>query len=241
MPYGNTLEDVKKNKTHPNEIQTKYGSRKTIVNEPEFSLEQFTFNSGYKGMPNISGGVLFVESGKVTITTDDLKDDLVITKQNSITIPKNLIYAIVIKEDTLCYLFSTPYFNPESIKIIPTFNHLDKYWGKIENIFSNEHLAAKRIIKNPNTKSSLEYHLNKKEAYIVQSGKIKVGLRIGRAKNHSIELNTGDVFLIPPGIMHMRLGIEQSVIIEISTKDDDSDSKLVEDGKTYVHKEESTQ
>ena len=35
--------------------------------------------------------------------------------------------------------------------------------------------------------------------------------------------------------MHMRMGLEDTVIIEVSTRDNDADSYLVEDGQTYSH------
>ena len=38
--------------------------------------------------------------------------------------------------------------------------------------------------------------------------------------------------------MHMRMALEDTVIIEFSTLDDDSDSHIVEDGKKYVHVED---
>jgi len=38
--------------------------------------------------------------------------------------------------------------------------------------------------------------------------------------------------------MHMRIALEDTVIIEFSTLDDDGDSHIVEDGKTYKHIEE---
>jgi len=37
--------------------------------------------------------------------------------------------------------------------------------------------------------------------------------------------------------MHMRMAMEDTVIIEASTRDDDGDSYLVEDGQTYRHVE----
>ena len=35
---------------------------------------------------------------------------------------------------------------------------LEKYWGNIQNIFSNESLVLKIITMNKDTQSSLEYH-----------------------------------------------------------------------------------
>ena len=58
-------------------------------------------------------------------------------------------------------------------------------------------------------------------------------MRVGRAKNVSIILEAGDVYHIPPGLMHMRIAIEDTTIIEWSNKDDDMDSNIVEDGQKY--------
>jgi mannose-6-phosphate isomerase-like protein (cupin superfamily) len=88
------------------------------------------------------------------------------------------------------------------------------------------------------TQSSLEYHTKKQESYYIEAGKLKVGTRIARAKNTSLVLEQGDVFHIPVGFMHMRIALEDTVIIEFSTLDDDRDSHIVEDGKTYKHIED---
>ena len=56
---------------------------------------------------------------------------------------------------------------------------------------------------------------------------------VGRGSNTSVILRQGDVYHIEPGLMHMRIALEDTVIIELSTTDDDSDSHIVEDGKTY--------
>ena len=41
------------------------------------------------------------------------------------------------------------------------------------------------------------------------------------------------MFLYFSGLMHMRIAIKDTMIIEWSTKDDDADSNIVEDGKVY--------
>ena len=87
-------------------------------------------------------------------------------------------------------------------------------------------------------KTAFAYKNKKDEYYYILSGKLKVGLRIGRAKNTSVILNPGDVYHVKPGLMHMRICLEDCTIIEWSNKDDDSDSHIVEDGKNYVHKED---
>ena len=114
---------------------------------------------------------------------------------------------------------------------------VEKYWGHMTTIFETEQYSVKRIFMRKDTQSSLEFHVKKRESYYIESGTLKVGLRIGRAKNTSLILNEGDVFHIYPGLMHMRIAMTDVVIIETSTKDDDGDSHIVEDGRTYEHKE----
>ena len=116
--------------------------------------------------------------------------------------------------------------------------HVDKYWGNMSTLFEGPDYTVKRIFMKADTQSSMEYHIKKKESYYIESGTLKVGVRIGRAKNRSIILNEGDIFHIPPGLMHMRIAETDCVIIEVSTKDDDGDSHIVEDGRYYTHKEE---
>ena len=115
---------------------------------------------------------------------------------------------------------------------------IEKYWGYIKTIFASEDFTLKEVFMKGNTQSSMEYHIKKDEYYYIKKGKLKVGMRIGRAKNKSIILDQGDVFHIPPGLMHMRIAIEDTLIIEWSNKDDDTDSNIVEDGKMYTFKED---
>ena len=76
----------------------------------------------------------------------------------------------------------------------------------------------------------------KEESYYIESGQLKEELELEGGENTSITLNEGDVFHIPVGFMHMRIALEDTVIIEFSTLDDDSDSHIVEDGKN-IHKD----
>lgn len=110
-----------------------------------------------------------------------------------------------------------------------------KYWGQIITLFNNKkfNLAAKVIFMNKNTQSSLEYHLNKTEAYYIEYGLIDLGLRYGRSKQSIIKLSAKSSFLMSRGVMHMRISKKDSMIIEISTYDEDSDSHIVEDGKKF--------
>ena len=115
-------------------------------------------------------------------------------------------------------------------------DYRDKYWGWIKTCCATEDFTFKHIFMYKNSQSSLEYHVKKDENYYILSGKLKVGLRIGRAENKEVILNEGDVYHISPGLMHMRCAIEDTHIIEWSNKDDDSDSHIVENGLLYQHK-----
>jgi mannose-6-phosphate isomerase len=115
---------------------------------------------------------------------------------------------------------------------------IEKYWGNMFAIFENDNFCVKRIFMKKDSQSSLEYHVKKKEMYFIETGKLKVGLRVGRAQNTSLILEAGEIFHINPGLMHMRMALEDTVIIEVSTKDNNSDSHIVEDGTKYQHKED---
>ena len=130
------------------------------------------------------------------------------------------------------------YGRQELPPVLKSQEKLVKYWGYITTVFAAEDFTLKEVFMKADTQSSMEYHVNKDEYYYIQSGKLKVGMRIGRAQNKSIILEKGDVFHIPPGLMHMRIALEDTMIIEWSNKDDDADSNIVEDGKTYVFEEE---
>ena len=119
---------------------------------------------------------------------------------------------------------------PEKLKIVDS---RERYWGNIKTLFADDNFTVKIIEMRKGSQSSLEYHVRKNEFYYIYSGKLKLGSRIGRGENTSIILDQGDVYHIPPGLMHMRIAIEDTVIIEWSNKDDDSDSIIVEDGRNY--------
>ena len=63
-----------------------------------------------------------------------------------------------------------------------------KYWGYITTVFATEDFTLKEVFMKAGTQSSMEYHVKKDEYYYIQSGKLKVGMRIGRAKNKSLIL-----------------------------------------------------
>jgi len=228
MAFGLDFEDVSKVE-HPEPVPTSFGQKVDALTEAEFVLKQFVIAQGKIFNMALEGGVIFVERGKIISSSG------AIFEKDSVLTPQEIINSRA-EEESLIYFFSGP-SQQSNQAITKTFDIREKYWGKIESITSGKNYAGKKIFMNAGTQSSLEYHVKKKEGYILQSGKLKVGLRVGRAENRSVILNPGDTYVIKPGTMHMRISLEPSTIIEISTADDDKDSNLVEDGKTYVHKE----
>tara|TARA_A100001015_G_C14995252_1_gene715898 strand:+ start:1233 stop:1991 length:759 start_codon:yes stop_codon:yes gene_type:complete len=110
------------------------------------------------------------------------------------------------------------------------FDLRDKYWGSIYSVFSDDTCGKVMNIHAKST-GSLEYHLEKYETYYILEGSCFVDIRYGRAINKTIKLNKGNIYHLSPGIMHRRRGSsEKCVIVEISTKDQDSDSYIVESG-----------
>ena len=96
----------------------------------------------------------------------------------------------------------------------------------------NAKYTGKRLFFGKGQHSSLHFHCNKLETYYIHSGELLVRLRAGRGEDRSFTLKKGDTLLIPPGLMHQDGGLEDTVIIEVSTHDVDSDSFIVEDGAT---------
>lgn len=133
------------------------------------------------------------------------------------------------KQDTM----DNEYGHTSIPPILKPLDIREKYWGKITSVCKLENCTLKIIEMHKDTQSSLEFHTEKNETYYILSGKVRVGIRYGRAENKSVVLNEGDVYHVPKGVMHMRMSLEDSIIVEIASNDTDADSHIVEDGKHY--------
>jgi quercetin dioxygenase-like cupin family protein len=256
--YGQSLRDVNlRNRIVPNVFS--WGNYSLCVNRPEFSLHKLDIQA--KSIFSINkfdtDVTYFVRSGDLSFVLfeKDTITKIALGANGVLDLPVNTDHTIMADNNSEIFLFcpSSATLNymelndagrdfesllsDQKIILVPgkcTTDFRKKYWGSIETIVNGD-IAGKKISIRAGMQSSLEYHVLKTEAYYVSKGKVKVGLRIGRAQNVSIDLEQGDVFQVLPGTMHMRMGIEDCEIIEISTRDFDSDSRLVEDGKIYTH------
>jgi len=265
MGYGFSFNEMKKI-FKPVPKQKTWGYILEISKRKEYCLEQFLIKKNKIQPMNYYSkkeGTLFVEQGNIILRTENIKGKKIALKMfsgNTFHIPAKTPHSILGITESIVYFFSNGFQAKdlhytettkkaendlknflelaEKNKIRPknTTDFRKKYWGSIETIVDKDY-CGKKIVMEKNTQNSLEVHCKKHETYFVHSGKVKIGLRLGRAENKSILLKKGEVFNIPPGLIHMKIAPQKCTIIEISTKDDDSDSHLVEDGIKYVHKE----
>jgi len=261
MAYGLTLDQVRKT-NRPAPHHKHWGSITSLTEMAEYSMYRMDIAPGGAQQLHFlaSGHQAYVEAGQVVVRTlDNLGREQAGTVHTGevFPLPRFLVHGFSSAQGAVIYLFgprtadglqafyaeteeaakaAANILNASELPHMgkPTTDVREKYWGRIETILS-EDVAAKRILVQKGGRGSMEFHVEKRETYYIHSGLVKVGLRIGRAENHSIVMSPGESYDVRPGVMHLREGLEDTVIIEVSTRDSDSDSYLVEDGQTYRH------
>lgn len=260
--YGLTLDQVR-TINEPQAMTFPWGTATSLTELPQFSMYRIEIQPGRtQAMHILAAGAFqaFVESGEVILRSIDAAGRShagLARAGETVAVPALLPHAAASHSGAVLYLFGRHtaeglrsvrletdevayaafrVLDPSSLQPIgkPTTDVREKYWGRIETILSEE-VAAKRIFVRKGGQSSLEFHVEKSESYYIHSGLLRLGLRIGRAENRSIVMKAGQSYDVRPGVMHMRMGLEDTVILEVSTRDNDSDSYLVEDGQTYRH------
>jgi len=105
----------------------------------------------------------------------------------------------------------------ESIKEVP------KIWGKEIWMTNNELYCGKKLYIKKGKRTSLHFHKNKDETFYIKKGRIilEIGDKIKIMKEE-------ESIRISPNTNHRIGGLTDSVIIEISTHHEDSDSYRVE-------------
>jgi mannose-6-phosphate isomerase-like protein (cupin superfamily) len=261
MAYGLTLDQVRKT-NRPTPRPTRWGSVTSLTEMAEYSMYRVDILPGASQPLHFfaSGYQAFVECGEVVARSLDDAGRAqagTVGAGEVLPLPRFHVHGFSSAPGAVVYLFgprsaeglhefpveteeaaATAFhaLNQSELSCVgqPTADVREKYWGQIETILS-EDVAAKRIFVQKGGQGSLEFHVEKRETYYIHSGLVKVGLRIGRAENHSIVMSPGESYDVRPGVMHLRIGLEDTVILEVSTRDSDSDSYLVEDGQTYRH------
>jgi mannose-6-phosphate isomerase len=106
-----------------------------------------------------------------------------------------------------------------------------KGWGEEIWLANNDKYCGKILKINKGAKFSLHYHLQKIETFHIFKGKIWFRfMDLKRADIVSQTVVEGKCIDIPIGLPHQIEALEDSIIIEVSTHHEDSDSYRIEKG-----------
>lgn len=95
-----------------------------------------------------------------------------------------------------------------------------KVWGKEVWVANNNLYCGKKLILNKGKRCSLHYHKNKDETFYIDKGKILMEVN----GEEGVFITGDNSIRIVPGTLHRFSGLEDSIILEISTYHEDSDS-----------------
>jgi quercetin dioxygenase-like cupin family protein len=200
----------------------------SLKTRPEYSLQRIVLDS--KGSYELEckpseTATIFVEEGAMQAGS------FTVAPHELLNISRSSGLELIGKPAATAYIFrGTASDCLVAGKPTPTSDFRSKYWGSIETIVNAEY-TGKRLFFRKGQHSSLHFHCAKTETYFIHSGRLLLRLRAGRGEDRWFVLPAGTTLDIPPGLMHQSGAIEDTVIIEISTHDEDSDSFLVEDGQ----------
>jgi quercetin dioxygenase-like cupin family protein len=104
---------------------------------------------------------------------------------------------------------------------------VDKVWGAEHWIVNNELYCAKKLFVKKGWQCSYHYHKIKDETFYVETGCVLLEVGDGGHIDVGViirqSLKPGDIVHLTPGRPHRFTGIEDSIILEISTHHDDDD------------------
>ncbi len=105
----------------------------------------------------------------------------------------------------------------ESISLVP------KVWGYEKWLENNDKYCCKLLSLNKGYQCSLHYHKEKDEMFFVTKGHVRL-----ESDGKIAHMKAGNFQRIRPGTKHRFRGIEDSIIIEVSTYHDEGDSHRIE-------------
>ena len=94
-----------------------------------------------------------------------------------------------------------------------------KEWGSEIWMANNELYCGKKLILKKGKRVSLHKHRNKDETFYIENGRLLMELG-----GKTFVMAKGDVVRIKPGVLHRYTGLQDSLIIEVSTHHDDKDT-----------------
>ena len=97
--------------------------------------------------------------------------------------------------------------------------YVDKEWGEEIWMANTEKYCGKQLILKKGKRCSLHYYKKKDETFYVNSGRVLM-----EVNGSERVMSAGSSVRIAPKMLHRFSGLEESVIIEISTHHEDEDS-----------------
>jgi len=230
--YGLAIEEVGKLIRTPAECLTEYGWHAVLAETADYRLEKAAIHPGQRCSLQCGPGeeaTVLVEEGSVQL------GDLRLETHTTARLGPASRHLAAAAEASVLYIFRGPVGAGGAegeVRAGAPFDHRDKYWGHIQTIVNGRY-AGKRLFFREGRHSSLHFHCQKTETYFVHSGELWLRLRAGRGEDRFFALRQGETLLIPPGLMHQNGGRKDTVLIEVSTHDEDADSFIVEDGARH--------
>src|SRR3989344_1436796 len=108
----------------------------------------------------------------------------------------------------------------EAVDVVP------KLWGYEKWLENNDKYCCKLLSLNKGYQCSLHYHKDKDEMFFVTKGHVRLEL-----EDNVVHMRAGNFMRITPGSKHRFTGVEDSIIIEVSSHHEESDSYRIENAK----------
>lgn len=232
--YGIHFDEIEKQIYTPERQKKDWGYFTRAANEESYGLDQVIIGQGKVAVlepPDYQGRevMFYLESGQALVGANKL-----IPEDTLFFPPGNFSQSLKIEaeKDSILYVFfGFPQKSDEdkTIKKATTFDIRRKDWSEnLIEIIVNREFSGKKIFFKKRNNSGLNFHCQKTESYFIHSGKLLLRLRAGHAEDRYYVLGPGQAIKITPGLMHQAGGLEDTVIIESSSHDEDTDSFIVE-------------
>jgi mannose-6-phosphate isomerase len=96
---------------------------------------------------------------------------------------------------------------------------VNKPWGYEMIWAENPKYIGKTLHIMAGSRLSLQYHKVKDETIMVLKGTLKLEYGPSKGDLREIEMNPGDTFHVPPGLLHRMSGVTDVEIVEVSTSE----------------------
>lgn len=230
--YGYDINEISQKICRPQRVEAPFGYFAKFSEGEKYDLQQVFVKKGHEFTVNPDDylnkeALIYLEEGQVFAESNKLGP------QETLFVPKmENPLEVAADQDSFLYIFSGPSFYDSqgmTFKKGETFDRRYKDYAEnlIETIINRQFTGKKIFFKKGNS-SSLHFHCQKTETYFIHSGKLFLRLKAGQGEDRFFAVEPGQVVQITPGLMHQAGGLEDTVIIEASTRDYDSDSFIVE-------------